>query len=243
MELRFSRAAVSLAVLLLVAGVTSNAGAVSVYGTAADLTGTRTTDTVGPDIAVAVGGLTGFGNEWQTDFGVSWNIVDNGNGTYDYTYTFLGFGDKDKNISNFVLDISDDCYSTPDPDCVTDATFNGVSIDAEDIEFGDLMEGLSGVVGSVKFDLGSGNPSVYSFTSNRLPVWGHLAMKDGGGPETCAAPGGSNIVCSNQLLGIGDDDDPINFVARPNGVVPIPAAAWLFGSALGLLGWIRRRSL
>ncbi len=26
-------------------------------------------------------------------------------------------------------------------------------------------------------------------------------------------------------------------------VVPVPAAVWLFGSALGLLGWIRRRSL
>lgn len=26
------------------------------------------------------------------------------------------------------------------------------------------------------------------------------------------------------------------------GVIPIPAAAWLFGSALGLLGWMRRRT-
>jgi hypothetical protein len=26
-------------------------------------------------------------------------------------------------------------------------------------------------------------------------------------------------------------------------LVPVPAAVWLFGSALGLLGWIRKRSL
>ncbi|MCK6371213.1 MAG: PEP-CTERM sorting domain-containing protein, partial [Gammaproteobacteria bacterium] len=25
-------------------------------------------------------------------------------------------------------------------------------------------------------------------------------------------------------------------------VVPVPAAVWMFGSALGLLGWVRRRS-
>jgi hypothetical protein len=24
--------------------------------------------------------------------------------------------------------------------------------------------------------------------------------------------------------------------------IPVPAAAWLFGSALGLLGWMRRRA-
>ena len=26
-------------------------------------------------------------------------------------------------------------------------------------------------------------------------------------------------------------------------VVPVPAAVWLFGSALGALGWLRRRSV
>jgi hypothetical protein len=32
------------------------------------------------------------------------------------------------------------------------------------------------------------------------------------------------------------------FNAVQGGVVPVPAAVWLFGSALGLLGWIRRRA-
>jgi hypothetical protein len=33
-----------------------------------------------------------------------------------------------------------------------------------------------------------------------------------------------------------------NFVVQPApAVIPVPAAVWLFGSALGLLGWIRRR--
>jgi hypothetical protein len=35
----------------------------------------------------------------------------------------------------------------------------------------------------------------------------------------------------------------IDNVSIETQVVPVPAAVWLFGSALGLLGWIRRRSV
>jgi hypothetical protein len=36
-----------------------------------------------------------------------------------------------------------------------------------------------------------------------------------------------------------------NFMANGIAVttVPVPAAVWLFGSSLGLLGWVRRRSM
>lgn len=171
--------------------------------------------------------------------------MNNGNGTLTYTYTFTGFGNPNRDISNFVLDISDNCIGV-DPLCIVNATLNGNSIGSGDIEYGDF----NGITGAVKFDVGSGGPSaVYEFTSNRLPVWGHLAMKDGGGPNTCGSGsfGGTALACSNQLLGIGSDMDKINFVARPDGhftmtAVPVPAAAWLFGSALCAFGWLRRRS-
>lgn len=42
--------------------------------------------------------------------------------------------------------------------------------------------------------------------------------------------------CSFQGLAISDDN------AGTWSIVPVPAAAWLFGSALGLLGWLKRRS-
>lgn len=41
--------------------------------------------------------------------------------------------------------------------------------------------------------------------------------------------------------GGGTEGNKQEFAFRIN-VVPVPAAAWLFGSALGLLGWLKRRS-
>ena len=215
------------------------ASAVSIYGDAADLTGTRGTP--------GANGMTGNSN-WSTDFTVSWEITDNLDGTLHYKYTFTGFGDSDKDISNFVLDISDNC--DVDPNCVTNPLFTAEGIPQQpitDIEFGDF----NGVTGAIKFDVGTdgtGSAAIYEFDSNRSAVWGHIAMKDGVGSGTCATPMGSwgdtVLACSNALLGIGDDSDAINYIARPNGMItmPVPAAVWLFGSALGLLAWVRRRS-
>jgi len=48
---------------------------------------------------------------------------------------------------------------------------------------------------------------------------------------------GTTLVIGNGLpLSPGGGGEALTFV------VPVPAAAWLFGSALGLLGWARRRS-
>jgi hypothetical protein len=59
----------------------------------------------------------------------------------------------------------------------------------------------------------------------------------------------NNVVWSqaglSQLDGTSDGNTINNAVAaiRVNSnVVPIPAAVWLFGSGLGLLGWLRRRT-
>ena len=51
-------------------------------------------------------------------------------------------------------------------------------------------------------------------------------------------PGNYQFVITVATLG----GFPIDAVAMEVQVVPVPAAVWLFGSALGLLGWVRRRT-
>ncbi len=54
----------------------------------------------------------------------------------------------------------------------------------------------------------------------------------------------SDVVNIGGFLGATNISNPLTAHALVRGiaVVPVPAAAWLFGSALGLLGWMRRNT-
>lgn len=186
-----------------------------VYGTSAsaELVGSRN----------ATSTITVNDTDWE-DGVVTWNIVDQMDGTFTYTYTFTNF-DKPA-ISHFTLDISDDAVA--DPDVVTGATFNGVGFDA--IELGDK----DGITGAAKFDIGGvEGPLTYSFTSNRSPVYGDFLLK-----------AGSSSLATN--TGFGDQTlmTTASYIPRPNGVSAVPEpSAFLYFGLLGLItcGWRRMR--
>lgn len=56
------------------------------------------------------------------------------------------------------------------------------------------------------------------------------------------------ISLSRDLFGTDTDNNAVDFTAGDptpgsgRSIVPIPAAVWLFGSGLGVMGWIRRKS-
>ena len=71
---------------------------------------------------------------------------------------------------------------------------------------------------------------------NGVALWD---LGDGDAPLNFNNVGGCTQVVGDEL---NFNDVYLNRCAfAPPNVVPVPAAAWLFGSALALLGWARRR--
>ena len=68
-----------------------------------------------------------------------------------------------------------------------------------------------------------------------------------GSPRTITAYNFSSAVFDGTTLlvgtgiAVGSDGGEAMTFSTINPAVPVPAAVWLFGSALGLLGWVRRR--
>lgn len=220
---------VSLFFAVLFVGITANSCyAVPVYGTSADLSGDRS---IGA-------GLTGTGAFTSSNVSLSWSIVQNLDGTLTYTYTIAGFQDiRGGGIGHFTLDLSDNY----DDMTVMDATLNGYSL-GDHVEFGNFNEpAQSGpylISGGVKFDAGSdfvldnggsvADGLVYSFRSNRVPVWATGFIKAGGGLN----PG--NHAYTNGIINM-DSDITFDFIAAPDSAtVPEPTTIALFG--MGLLG-------
>ena len=196
--------------------------AAPVYNTSAALTGVRT---VSPP---AAGRIATNDDDWL-DGVLEWTIIDNLNGTFTYTYEFRNFDRP--GISHFTLDVSDSAIG--DPGLIVDPLLNGVTPIVT--EFGNI----EGITGAVKFDLGADGDITYSFTSNRLPVYGHFTLK--AGRSTVANNTGFDNEASESVLDFIARPDTILIINQEIPVMDAPSSIALFSMGMASLGMLRLR--
>jgi hypothetical protein len=109
-------------------------------------------------------------------------------------------------------------------------SFDGMNADANTLEF---------VTGDPSGDL--------TGTSVLLGTLGNPGMTDAGGTLFILTQGGENpdssqSICANANCSSSDSPIFLTSGTISGSPVPVPAAVWLFGSALGFLGWMRRKA-
>ncbi len=199
----------------------------------------------GPTAVRSTGsGLQGTGPWGATSpspgFTISWNIVPQATGLLLYEYTF---GWTSKDISHAIIELSNDCLAGASP-CVWGFV---PGVDPGDITLyqpdqqGQSNPNLPAAIYGVKVNFSklTGNSAIFSFYSDRLPVWGHFYAKDGNDD-------GVDVTVWNVGLANPGSEDIIHFIARPDTapqyIIPEPGTMVLMGLGLLALGlWHRKR--
>jgi hypothetical protein len=178
------------------------------------------------------GGITATGVWDNGGFTLSWIIKEIEPNRWQYAYT-INVTSQFADTSHFILEVTED----DDPFTI----FN----DPGDIEGPRSWRESGGNprmpndMYGIKFDFGD-DPVTYTIVTNRAPVYGVFYAKDG-------AVGGEDVVAWSNALNDGNyktskfSGTTTDFIVRPDSIVPIPSAVWLFGSGIIGLVFIRRK--
>jgi hypothetical protein len=171
----------------------------------------------GTDISNAFAGLT-LSFEGTTSFGITDGIiysVDESGALLASTGTRV-FGTSDPTYPNLFSGVTTSVFRVD-----FDATMFTVSLDALGDDVSDLARITAYTAGDVVID-------IYTTAGLVSGAFETMTVNDTG----------ANIA---YVIAEGVSPDAVGFDNLVANTVPIPAAVWLFGSGLGLLGWFRRR--